>query len=139
MTEHEKYRRRRRLAIRFGTLLLIIPFLILPLEYWYVYHHAPDSICIPTRGLAYQKLHLDSFFDIVIFLTEILFTVPGAILLAVATLKSVTIRFVIPPVLFVVMFVLLAMETGSLSRSWPNPIFPDNALKVYHEELKASE
>src|SRR3954465_13144604 len=139
MSESKKYSRRGRFAIRFGALLLIIPFFILPLEYWYVYHHAPNSICIPTRGLAYQKLHLDSFFDIVIFLTEGLFTVPGAILLAVATFKSVTIRFAIPPVLFVLIFVFLAMETGSLSRSWPNPIFPEDALKVYHEELKASE
>jgi len=64
---------------------------------------------------------------------------PGAILLGVANFKNVAIRFLILPTVFVGMFILLAIETGSLWRAWPNPVFPSDAVKAYHEELKAAD
>ena len=112
--------------IWYGALSIVTPFLLLPMEYWYVYHHAPDSVCSPTDGLANQKAHLDGAFNVLLLASAIFLAAPGAILLSVGGFRNLIIRFTLPPAILVLTAYLLVIEGRFLSNVWPNPVFPND-------------
>src|SRR5688572_6854529 len=102
--------------IWYGALSIVTPFLLLPVEYWYVYHHAPDSICSPTDGLANQKVHLDGAFNLLLLASAICLAAPGAVLLSVGAFRNLLIRFALPPAILVLTAYLLGIESRILSK-----------------------
>ena len=138
-SEPEQKLRRTSRRTKVGLILLILPFLILPLGYWYVFHHTPDTMVIPTRGRAYQKIHLEMILEVVFFLLSFVFLLPGAILAAIGFFERLFVRSLIALVIITVSWFLLLIEGGMLLAKWPNPVFPKDALKVYREEQKAAD
>ena len=107
----------RRPVLRAGLVLVAIPFVLLPIYFWFVFYFAIDSICIPVpkRGTL-----LGSFFIFTFYPVALLFLLPGAIALVFSWTEHTLLRWALAPLLTFALWVLLVASSMLMRPFYPN-------------------
>src|SRR4051812_248866 len=68
----------RRPLSRRGLILVAVPFLLLPVYVWFVFHFATDKIVTPRLEPDHRGTHLAVFYTFTFFPAALLFILPGS-------------------------------------------------------------
>lgn len=102
--------------------LTFVAFVFAEFCYWFVFHHAPDSIVTPRLEADHRLIHLNEFYSLSLMVAATMFFLPATAIAVRRVCKNILLRLFLPPILALALLIGLFGHAAWLYAKWPPPL-----------------